>query len=123
MPGPAAIRLARGCERRISGSWPSVCRDSANRHADDRVPSHNPVAFGQTRRNIHPGGTTGRGGRVDRCVVLVDAGYLLGAAASLLAGEPSRSLITVDHAAVVAGLRERAELDTSQPLLRIYWFD
>ncbi|MEW2416226.1 NYN domain-containing protein [Streptomyces sp. NPDC046866] len=61
--------------------------------------------------------------RVDRCVVLVDAGYLLGAAASLLAGEPSRSRITVDHAALIQGLRERAEADTAQPLLRIYWFD
>lgn len=60
---------------------------------------------------------------MDRCVVLVDAGYLLGAAASLLAGEPSRSRIAVDHAAVVSGLRERAELETGQPLLRIYWFD
>ncbi|WNI15103.1 NYN domain-containing protein [Actinacidiphila sp. ITFR-21] len=60
---------------------------------------------------------------MDRCVVLVDAGYLLGAAASLLAGEPSRSRILVDHAAVVAGLRKRAEEETGQPLLRIYWFD
>ncbi|MCQ0000201.1 NYN domain-containing protein [Streptomyces sudanensis] len=60
---------------------------------------------------------------VDRCVVLVDAGYLLGAAASLLAGEPARSRITVDHSALVQGLRERAEADTAQPLLRIYWFD
>ncbi len=60
---------------------------------------------------------------MDRCVVLVDAGYLLGAAASLLAGEPSRSRITVDHAAIVRGLRERAEEETGQPLLRIYWFD
>ncbi len=60
---------------------------------------------------------------MDRCVVLVDAGYLLGAAASLLAGEPSRSRITVDHAAVVQGLRDRAESETGQPLLRIYWFD
>ncbi|GAA4047864.1 NYN domain-containing protein [Streptomyces shaanxiensis] len=61
--------------------------------------------------------------RVDRCIVLVDAGYLLGAAASLLAGEPSRSRITVDHTALIQGLRERAESDTQQPLLRIYWFD
>ncbi|MFE2551876.1 NYN domain-containing protein [Streptomyces sp. NPDC059355] len=60
---------------------------------------------------------------MDRCVVLVDAGYLLGAAASLLAGEPSRSRITVDHAALIQGLRERAQADTEQPLLRIYWFD
>ncbi|GGZ31351.1 NYN domain-containing protein [Streptomyces poonensis] len=60
---------------------------------------------------------------MDRCIVLVDAGYLLGAAASLLAGEPSRSRITVDHAALIQGLRERAECETQQPLLRIYWFD
>ncbi|MEU3944941.1 NYN domain-containing protein [Streptomyces sp. NPDC029526] len=60
---------------------------------------------------------------MDRCIVLVDAGYLLGAAASLLAGEPSRSRITVDHTALIQGLRERAEADTRQPLLRIYWFD
>ncbi|MEU6808419.1 NYN domain-containing protein [Streptomyces sp. NPDC046831] len=60
---------------------------------------------------------------MDRCIVLVDAGYLLGAAASLLAGEPSRSRITVDHTALVQGLREQAESDTERPLLRIYWFD
>nr|WP_202469910.1 NYN domain-containing protein [Streptomyces sp. SID2888] len=54
---------------------------------------------------------------------MVDAGYLLGAAASLLAGEPSRSRIAVDHTALVQGLRERAEADTERPLLRIYWFD
>ncbi|WP_419994169.1 NYN domain-containing protein [Streptomyces boninensis] len=60
---------------------------------------------------------------MDRCVVLVDAGYLLGAAASLLAGEPARSRIAIDHAALVQGLRERAEADTGQQLLRIYWFD
>ncbi|MCX5390142.1 NYN domain-containing protein [Streptomyces sp. NBC_00094] len=60
---------------------------------------------------------------VDRCVVLVDAGYLLGAAASLLAGEPARSRITVDHAALIQQLRERAEAETALPLLRIYWFD
>ncbi|WP_275465080.1 NYN domain-containing protein [Streptomyces noursei] len=60
---------------------------------------------------------------MDRCVVLVDAGYLLGAAASLLAGEPARSRITVDHTALIQGLRQRAEADTERPLLRIYWFD
>ncbi|WP_129309645.1 NYN domain-containing protein [Streptomyces sp. L2] len=60
---------------------------------------------------------------MDRCIVLVDAGYLLGAAASLLAGEPSRSRITVDHTALIQALRERAESETGRPLLRIYWFD
>jgi uncharacterized LabA/DUF88 family protein len=60
---------------------------------------------------------------VDRCVVLVDAGYLLGAAASLLAGDASRTRISVDHAALIQALRERAEADTQRELLRIYWFD
>ncbi|MCE7082010.1 NYN domain-containing protein [Streptomyces sp. ST2-7A] len=60
---------------------------------------------------------------MDRCVVLVDAGYLLGAAASLLAGDPSRSRIAVDHAALIQGLRERARAETGCELLRIYWFD
>ncbi|MFD8750964.1 NYN domain-containing protein [Kitasatospora sp. NPDC059577] len=60
---------------------------------------------------------------MDRCVVLVDAGYLLGAAASLLAGDPSRSKVTVNHTALIGALRERAEAETGLPLLRIYWFD
>ncbi|MFC1423082.1 NYN domain-containing protein [Streptacidiphilus sp. N1-12] len=60
---------------------------------------------------------------VDRCVVLVDAGYLLGAAASLLAGESSRSRITVELGELIGQLRERAETETGLPLLRIYWFD
>ncbi|MEE1930455.1 NYN domain-containing protein [Streptomyces sp. TRM 70351] len=60
---------------------------------------------------------------MDRCVVLVDAGYLLGAAASLLAGEPARSRITVDHSVLIQGMRERAEAETGRALLRIYWFD
>ncbi|GAA2287830.1 NYN domain-containing protein [Streptomyces kunmingensis] len=60
---------------------------------------------------------------MDRCIVLVDAGYLLGAAASLLAGEPSRSRIHVDHTALIQGLRDRAETETERQLLRIYWFD
>ncbi len=60
---------------------------------------------------------------MDRCVVLVDAGYLLGAAASLLAGDSARSRISVDHAGLIQQLRERAEIETGLPLLRIYWFD
>ncbi|WP_354639610.1 NYN domain-containing protein [Kitasatospora camelliae] len=60
---------------------------------------------------------------MDRCVVLVDAGYLLGAAASLLVGEPARSRVSVDHSVLISALRERAEAETGLPLLRIYWFD
>nr|WP_228454388.1 NYN domain-containing protein [Streptomyces alkaliphilus] len=47
----------------------------------------------------------------------------MGAAASLLAGEPSRSRIAVDHTALIRGLRERARAETGCELLRIYWFD
>ncbi|MET9777983.1 NYN domain-containing protein [Streptomyces sp. NPDC006367] len=60
---------------------------------------------------------------MDRCIVLVDAGYLLGAAATLLTGEATRSRLTVDHGQLIQQIRQRAEADTGQPLLRIYWFD
>ncbi len=72
-------------------------------------------------RAVRPSG--GKWCGVDRCVVLVDAGYLLGAAANLLAGDPVRARLTVDHAALATALAERAEAETGLPLLRIYWFD
>ncbi|MCX4681307.1 NYN domain-containing protein [Streptomyces sp. NBC_01433] len=60
---------------------------------------------------------------MDRCIVLVDAGYLLGAAATLLRGDAARSRLSVDHAGLIQQIRERAQTETEQPLLRIYWFD
>ncbi|MFD7957282.1 NYN domain-containing protein [Streptomyces ardesiacus] len=60
---------------------------------------------------------------MDRCIVLVDAGYLLGAAATLLTGDAARSRLAVDHAGLVQQIRDRAQTETGQPLLRIYWFD
>ncbi|MFD8609590.1 NYN domain-containing protein [Streptomyces sp. NPDC059631] len=60
---------------------------------------------------------------MDRCIVLVDAGYLLGAAATLLTGDAARSRLSVDHAGLIQQIRERAQTETGQPLLRIYWFD
>lgn len=60
---------------------------------------------------------------MDRCVVLVDAGYLLGAAATLLTGDAARSRLSVDHAGLIQQIRDRAQAETGQPLLRIYWFD
>lgn len=63
------------------------------------------------------------GSSVDRCIVLVDAGYLLGAAATLLTGDAARSRLSVDHAGLIQQIRERAQTETGQPLLRIYWFD
>lgn len=60
---------------------------------------------------------------MDRCIVLVDAGYLLGAAATLLTGDATRSRLSVDYRQLIHQIRQRAEADTGQPLLRIYWFD
>ncbi|MEV8334259.1 NYN domain-containing protein [Streptomyces niveus] len=60
---------------------------------------------------------------MDRCIVFVDAGYLLGAAATLLTGDAARSRLSVDYAGLIQQIRERAETETGQPLLRIYWFD
>ncbi|MGW2425205.1 NYN domain-containing protein [Streptomyces sp. NPDC001709] len=60
---------------------------------------------------------------MDRCIVLVDAGYLLGAAATLLTGDATRSRLSVDHGQLIDQIRHRAEADTGQTLLRIYWFD
>lgn len=60
---------------------------------------------------------------MERCIVLVDAGYLLGAAATLLTGDAARSRLAVDHAGLIKQISERAQTETKQPLLRIYWFD
>lgn len=60
---------------------------------------------------------------MDQCVILVDAGYLLGAAATLLTGDATRSRLSVDHGQLIQQIRQRAEADTGQPVLRIYWFD
>jgi hypothetical protein len=60
---------------------------------------------------------------VDRCVVLVDAGYLFGAAASLLTGEASRDSIRPDFPALVKSITSRAATVTGLPVLRVYWFD
>ncbi|MEH6376244.1 NYN domain-containing protein [Streptomyces sp. KLMMK] len=60
---------------------------------------------------------------MDRCIVLVDAGYLLGAAATLLTGDAARSRLSVDHARLIQQIRDRAQSETGQPLLRTYWFD
>jgi uncharacterized LabA/DUF88 family protein len=67
---------------------------------------------------------------VDRCVVLVDAGYLLGAAASLLcdapaAGQrrPGRAALTVNYDSLIAAIGLEAIAQSGIPLLRILWYD
>jgi uncharacterized LabA/DUF88 family protein len=60
---------------------------------------------------------------MDRCAVLVDAGYLLGAAATLVAGAPDRRALTIDYAQLVEALIDEASAQTGLPVLRMLWYD
>lgn len=60
---------------------------------------------------------------MERCVVLVDAGYLLGAAGTLLAGDPDRSALEVDYAELANALIEEAQTQCGLPVLRLLWYD
>lgn len=60
---------------------------------------------------------------MDRCAVLVDAGYLLGAAGTALANDRSRLPLVVDYTALIAGIIEEAEKQTGLPILRVLWYD
>lgn len=60
---------------------------------------------------------------MDRCAVLVDAGYLLGAAATLVAGAPDRRALTIDYAELAKALIDEASSQTGLPVLRMLWYD
>jgi uncharacterized LabA/DUF88 family protein len=60
---------------------------------------------------------------MDRCAVLVDAGYLLGAAGTMLARDRTRSSLVVDYQALVVGIIAEAEEQTGLPVLRVLWYD
>lgn len=60
---------------------------------------------------------------MDRCAILVDAGYLLGAAGTLVARDPDRSALEVDHAKLADALIHEAEVQTGLPVLRLLWYD
>ena len=49
---------------------------------------------------------------MDRCAMLVDAGYLLGAAGTLLGGSPDRGPLQTDYPGLVQALIVEAELQT-----------
>lgn len=55
--------------------------------------------------------------------MLVDAGYLLGAAGTLLAGSPDRGALQTDYSGLVSALSAEAEEQTGMPLLRLLWYD
>lgn len=60
---------------------------------------------------------------MDRCAVLVDAGYLLGAAGTLLGHDLDRSMLEVDHAELTRELIREAADRTGMPVLRLLWYD
>src|SRR4051794_35508024 len=60
---------------------------------------------------------------MDRCAVLVDAGYVLAAAANVVSGDPGRPGVDVDYPGLLAALTERAAAETGLPVLRVYWYD
>jgi uncharacterized LabA/DUF88 family protein len=59
----------------------------------------------------------------DRFVVLVDAGYLLASAGSLLHGVANRRDLRVDGPALVSVVRAEAAQHVPGDLLRVYWYD
>ncbi|MGH3274026.1 MAG: NYN domain-containing protein [Streptosporangiaceae bacterium] len=60
---------------------------------------------------------------MDRCAILVDAGYLLGAAGSLLGGDADRAGLLIDYATLTEALIAEAGGQTGLPVLRLLWYD
>jgi uncharacterized LabA/DUF88 family protein len=61
---------------------------------------------------------------VDRTAIFVDAGYLFASGSKLVTGDrQARSLVLLNHEAVLSLLTDLAQQLTSLPLLRIYWYD
>lgn len=60
---------------------------------------------------------------MDRCVVFVDAGYLLHAASTLMTNGKSRNDVILHQVEMLDFIRSRAEEQSGLPLLRICWYD
>ncbi|MBK7722459.1 MAG: NYN domain-containing protein [Austwickia sp.] len=60
---------------------------------------------------------------MDRCAVLVDAGYLLGAAATLIVPDGIRNSVIADYRPMLADIITQAAEQTGLPVLRVYWYD
>lgn len=58
-----------------------------------------------------------------RCAVYVDAGYLLAASATRVAGTSLRGSIEADHEGLIGALIAHAEQTSGLPLLRVHWYD
>ncbi|HWT33966.1 MAG TPA: NYN domain-containing protein [Microbacterium sp.] len=59
----------------------------------------------------------------DRAALYVDAGYLLSASATRVAGTSLRGAVTVDYAELAASLIRHAEASEGLKVLRINWYD
>ena len=59
----------------------------------------------------------------DRSVILVDAGYLLAAGGTRVAGTSLRSAIRVDYEKLISGIFDLALQDSGLDALRMYWYD
>jgi len=57
------------------------------------------------------------------CSLYVDAGYLLAAAATRVAGTSLRSSIHVEYGALIESLIAEAEERSGLPVLRVHWYD
>ena len=60
---------------------------------------------------------------MDRCVILVDVGYLLAEGGKAYVGATRRSQVRCDYAAATTALVSLAESRSGMPLLRSYWYD
>ena len=58
-----------------------------------------------------------------RCAVYIDAGYLLAAAATRIAGTSLRGSVDTDHEKLLDALVRHAETKSGLPLLRAHWYD
>lgn len=59
----------------------------------------------------------------ERSIVLIDAGYLVAAAATMITGSQYRRGVNVHHARLVAGVRDIAAVDGGRPVQRVIWYD
>lgn len=57
------------------------------------------------------------------CALYVDAGYLLAAAATRVAGTSLRAGVHVEYRTLLEALTQQAEDDSQLPLLRTHWYD
>jgi uncharacterized LabA/DUF88 family protein len=60
---------------------------------------------------------------MDRCVILVDVGYLLAEGGKAYCGANRRSQVRCDYGDVALALEDIADKRSKMPLLRSYWYD